>query len=139
MNVIQHGGDNYLGGSDFDRAVFDWTLSDQIDRNGGNTDQFQDGARKHQLLATPVRMRGYRLATQMLLIFILMSLICLLRSSNLSENASKTYWKTLFHVRSISLVTGCKLCRTEHQECAGLSLSVALRKPRMLDGGSKKS
>ena len=49
MNVVEHGGDNYLGGSDFDRAVFDWTLN-QIDRNGGETEQFREGARRHQLL-----------------------------------------------------------------------------------------
>ena len=49
MNVVEHGGDNYLGGSDFDRTIFDWTLS-QIDRKGGETNQFQDGIRRHQLL-----------------------------------------------------------------------------------------
>lgn len=49
MNVVEHGGDNYLGGVDFDRAVFDWTLM-QIDRKGGETEQFQDGAKRHQLL-----------------------------------------------------------------------------------------
>lgn len=49
MNVVGHGGDNYLGGADFDRAVFDWVL-DQVDRKGGDTSKFDGGAWRHQLL-----------------------------------------------------------------------------------------
>ena len=49
LNVIEHGGDNYLGGADFDRAVFDWAL-DQIDRKAGDCSQFGEGARRHQLM-----------------------------------------------------------------------------------------
>lgn len=50
MNVLEHGGDNYLGGADFDRAVFDWTL-DQIDRKGGDVSIFGSGAPKLQLFS----------------------------------------------------------------------------------------
>jgi len=48
MSVIEHGGDNYLGGVDFDRAVLDWVL-DQIDRKGGDTQLFSDGWQRTQL------------------------------------------------------------------------------------------
>lgn len=49
MSVVEHGGDNYLGGSDFDRVVFDWAL-DQLDRKGIETSQFSSGAPRQQLL-----------------------------------------------------------------------------------------
>lgn len=49
MNVVEHGGDNHLGGADFDRAIFDWVL-DQIDRKGGDTRVFEDGWQRAQLL-----------------------------------------------------------------------------------------
>ncbi len=50
MSVVEHGGDNYLGGSDFDRAVFDWLLN-QIDRRGGDVRPFEtDGWQRTQLL-----------------------------------------------------------------------------------------
>ncbi len=51
MNVVEHGGDNYLGGADFDRAIFDWTLH-QIDRKGGDTELFREGSGRHQLLTS---------------------------------------------------------------------------------------
>jgi molecular chaperone DnaK len=50
MNVVGHGGDNYLGGADFDRSVFDWVL-DEIDRKAGNTTVFETGAPRRQLFA----------------------------------------------------------------------------------------
>jgi molecular chaperone DnaK len=49
MNVVEHGGDNYLGGADFDRAIFDWVLN-QIDRKGGDTRLFEGGWQRAQLL-----------------------------------------------------------------------------------------
>lgn len=49
MTVVEHGGDNYLGGSDFDRAILDWVL-DQIDRKGGDTRVFESGWQRGQLL-----------------------------------------------------------------------------------------
>jgi molecular chaperone DnaK len=49
MTVVEHGGDNYLGGSDFDRAIFEWVL-DQIDRKGGDTRVFESGWQRSQLL-----------------------------------------------------------------------------------------
>lgn len=49
MNVVEHGGDNYLGGADFDRAIFDWVL-DQIDRKGGDARIFDNGWQRAQLL-----------------------------------------------------------------------------------------
>lgn len=49
MNVIEHGGDNYLGGTDFDRALFEWVL-DQIDRKGGDTEMFKTDSLKIQLM-----------------------------------------------------------------------------------------
>jgi len=49
MNVVEHGGDNFLGGADFDRAVFDWVL-DQIDRKGGDIRMFDAGWQRAQLL-----------------------------------------------------------------------------------------
>lgn len=49
MTVVEHGGDNYLGGADFDRAIFDWVL-DQIDRKGGETEAFRGGWQRSQLL-----------------------------------------------------------------------------------------
>lgn len=49
MSVVEHGGDNYLGGADFDRAVFDWVL-DQIDRKGGDVRLFDGGWQRAQLL-----------------------------------------------------------------------------------------
>lgn len=50
MNVIEHGGDNFLGGTDLDRAIFDWVL-DQIDRKGGDTKQFLKGPNRQVLIA----------------------------------------------------------------------------------------
>jgi molecular chaperone DnaK len=49
MNVVEHGGDNFLGGADFDRVIFDWVL-DQIDRKGGDTRVFEGGWQRLQLL-----------------------------------------------------------------------------------------
>lgn len=49
MTVIGHGGDNYLGGSDFDRTIFDWVLS-QIEQQGGNVSQFEKDSRRRMLL-----------------------------------------------------------------------------------------
>lgn len=49
MNVIGHGGDNYLGGADFDRTVFDWVLQ-QIAKQGGDTSIFESRALMHRLL-----------------------------------------------------------------------------------------
>jgi len=49
MNVIGHGGDNFLGGADFDRALFDW-VCDQIDRRGGDVTQFKGGAARLRLM-----------------------------------------------------------------------------------------
>lgn len=49
MTVVEHGGDNYLGGSDFDRAILNWVL-DQIDRKGGDTRVFESGWQRSQLL-----------------------------------------------------------------------------------------
>lgn len=48
MNVVEHGGDNYLGGADFDHAVFEWVL-DQIDRKGGDVALFASGPARLQL------------------------------------------------------------------------------------------
>jgi len=49
MNVIEHGGDNYLGGADFDRAIFEWVLH-QVSRKGGDTSMFEGGWQRYQLL-----------------------------------------------------------------------------------------
>jgi molecular chaperone DnaK len=49
MNVLEHGGDNYLGGSDFDRAVFDWTLH-QLERKGCDTGLFAAGRNRFLLM-----------------------------------------------------------------------------------------
>lgn len=49
MSVVEHGGDNYLGGADFDRALFDWVL-DQVDRKGGDTRPLTaDGLQRRQV------------------------------------------------------------------------------------------
>jgi molecular chaperone DnaK len=50
MNVVEHGGNNYLGGADFDRSVYNWVLN-QINRKGGDTDQFRQDANKYRLMA----------------------------------------------------------------------------------------
>lgn len=50
MYVVEHGGDNYLGGADFDRVIFDWVL-DQLDRKGGDVRQFSsEGWQRTQIL-----------------------------------------------------------------------------------------
>lgn len=49
MSVVGHGGDNHLGGADFDLLLFDWILG-QIKRHGGNTHDFLSGSKRHQLL-----------------------------------------------------------------------------------------
>ncbi len=49
MNVIDHGGDNYLGGSDFDRAMFDWTCR-QLQLQGADIRRFESGRDRHLLL-----------------------------------------------------------------------------------------
>ena len=49
MHVVEHGGDNYLGGADFDRVIFDWVL-DQLDRKGGDIRIFEKGWQRAQLL-----------------------------------------------------------------------------------------
>lgn len=50
MNVLDHGGNNYLGGSDFDRRVFDWAVS-QIEKKGGNSGRFDSGADRFGLMS----------------------------------------------------------------------------------------
>jgi molecular chaperone DnaK len=49
MNVLEHGGNNYLGGADFDRRVFDWVLT-QIERKGGQSSAFAAGADRFKLM-----------------------------------------------------------------------------------------
>ncbi|KXK12976.1 MAG: chaperone protein DnaK [Armatimonadetes bacterium OLB18] len=39
MAVLEHGGDNYLGGSDFDRRVLEWVVQ-QVEDAGGDSDAF---------------------------------------------------------------------------------------------------
>ncbi|HTQ10273.1 MAG TPA: Hsp70 family protein [Fimbriimonadaceae bacterium] len=49
MNVVEHGGNNNLGGADFDRRVFDWTLK-QIERKGGDIAGFASGRNRFELM-----------------------------------------------------------------------------------------
>lgn len=57
MSVVEHGGDNYLGGADFDRAIFDWVL-EQVDTEGGDIRPFEtDGWQRTQLMLECERAR----------------------------------------------------------------------------------
>jgi molecular chaperone DnaK len=48
MNVVEHGGDNYLGGSDLDRAVVDWALG-QLRRKGVDVAPLEKGKERFLL------------------------------------------------------------------------------------------
>lgn len=49
MDVIAHGGDNYLGGSDFDLSIYDWSVN-QIERQYGKQMRLGDKAVQFHLL-----------------------------------------------------------------------------------------
>lgn len=49
MQVIAHGGDNYLGGSDFDLAIYQWVV-DQVERKGGDKEKFEQERDRRRLL-----------------------------------------------------------------------------------------
>lgn len=45
MRVLGHGGDNYLGGSDFDEKLLDWLLA-KLEKQGVSPESFAAGARR---------------------------------------------------------------------------------------------
>lgn len=49
MSVLAHGGDNFLGGSDLDRMIFDWA-AEQIERRLGGQDGLTQLSNRDQLL-----------------------------------------------------------------------------------------
>lgn len=49
MQVVAHGGDNYLGGSDFDTLMSEWVLN-QIERKGADIGQFKSQRSRRRLL-----------------------------------------------------------------------------------------
>jgi len=48
MSVVAHGGDNYLGGSDFDTRIREWTI-EQIHRRLGSSPDFSAPGNSHRL------------------------------------------------------------------------------------------
>ena len=48
MSVVAHGGDNYLGGSDFDQKIADWVVQG-LERQYGALPELQQGVANHML------------------------------------------------------------------------------------------